>query len=280
MTGDADVLSAELAPGLGEILASGTRGTPWRLEAHKASSAVTATAFANFSRAYLPPGAEELRAGNGAVYAPPSNVGGGGGGTAVAPAPPATGVHLRVVDYSRQPMSGEGGGGGENRAGCQSGRCSDTTTGTAPRFCTHTPHTHISGASFWAHAWTPLPALPLPCPSAASAEVREGVARRLLAVAAVLESEFGAAQVTRACVGCVHLCPAQRMEHGAEARSMHCGLPARVGQRAGATSYCAADPACYSSLCQAPHPNPPALQDVEGCFVGNQLYVVQTRPQP
>lgn len=113
VTGDADVLSAELAPGLGEILASGTRGSPWRLEAHKSTSAVTATAFANFSRAFLPPGAaDELRASNGAVYAPPSSTGGigegeGGGGTAVAPAPPATALHLQVVDYSRQPMSGE-----------------------------------------------------------------------------------------------------------------------------------------------------------------------------
>ncbi|KAL4433837.1 hypothetical protein ABPG75_000278 [Micractinium tetrahymenae] len=154
VTGDANVLSAELAPGLGEILAAGTRGSPWRLEAHKASSSVTTAAFANFSRAFLPPGAaEELRAGNGAVYAPPSSMGEIGGGTAVAAAPPAAALHLQVVDYSRQPMS-------------------------------------------------------------ASSEVREGVARRLLAVAAVLENEFGAAQ------------------------------------------------------------------DVEGCFVGNQLYVVQTRPQP
>ncbi|KAL4418709.1 hypothetical protein ABPG77_000342, partial [Micractinium sp. CCAP 211/92] len=149
VTGDADVLSAELAPGLGEILASGTRGSPWRLEAHKSTSAVTATAFANFSRAFLPPGAaDELRASNGAVYAPPSSTGGIG--------------------------EGEGGG--------------------------------------W-HGGGACPADHRPAP-ATSAEVREGVARRLLAVAAVLEDEFGAAQ------------------------------------------------------------------DVEGCFVGNQLYVVQTRPQP
>lgn len=105
MTGDAGVLSAELAPGLGEILAAGTRGSPWRLEVNKASSAVATTAFANFSSAYLAPGAaEELRAGNGAVYAPLSST--DGGGAAVAPAPSAAATKLQVVDYSRQPMSG------------------------------------------------------------------------------------------------------------------------------------------------------------------------------
>lgn len=148
VTGDANVLSAELAPGLGETLAAGgspcvcvcvcvkgcmvwqcqrrpcpaspptshpphpspplpagTRGTPWRLEADKSSSGVTVAAFGNFSRALLPPGTAELRATNGAQYAPPSSV--GGGDTAVAEAaPPATGVQLKAVDYSQQPMSG------------------------------------------------------------------------------------------------------------------------------------------------------------------------------
>ena len=32
---DPDTLYAELAPGLGETLASGTRGSPWRLAVHK-----------------------------------------------------------------------------------------------------------------------------------------------------------------------------------------------------------------------------------------------------
>ena len=59
----------------------------------------------HFSRALLPPGTAELRATNGAQYAPPSSV--GGGDTAVAEAaPPATGVQLKAVDYSQQPMSG------------------------------------------------------------------------------------------------------------------------------------------------------------------------------
>lgn len=159
VTGDVNVLSAELAPGLGETLASGTRGSPWRLEAHKETSVVTTTAFANFSKALLERGSDAVvKGGNGAVYAPPSTVGavepGSGAGTAVVSAPlPAVGVHPQVVDYSAQTMS-------------------------------------------------------------ASADVREGVGRRLLAVSKILEHEFKVAQ------------------------------------------------------------------DVEGCFVGNELFVVQTRPQP
>ncbi|XP_074320699.1 phosphoglucan, water dikinase, chloroplastic isoform X3 [Silene latifolia] len=44
-----DVVEAEIAPGLGETLASGTRGTPWRLLAGKFDGIVKTTAFANFS---------------------------------------------------------------------------------------------------------------------------------------------------------------------------------------------------------------------------------------
>ena len=185
VTGDADVLSAELAPGLGETLASGgvagqatllvcalwlgnaarqweavvvdsppppsptttthstshtppapaihallplpagTRGTPWRMEADKRTSAVTTTAFANFSKALLPPGGPAVvAASNAAVYAPTSAVAANGGNAAVAEAPAAAaaaGVQLRVVDCSSQPMSGgeDGvgawGGAGEGR---------------------------------------------------------------------------------------------------------------------------------------------------------------------
>ncbi|KAL4852989.1 Phosphoglucan [Chlorella vulgaris] len=110
LSGDEDVVSAELAPGLGETLASGTRGSPWRLEAKKSTSAVTASAFANFSQALLAPGAAAAAStkSNGAVYAPPGaavGAGSNGGGTAVAEAPAAVGVSAQVVDYSREPMS-------------------------------------------------------------------------------------------------------------------------------------------------------------------------------
>ncbi|KVI00392.1 ATP-grasp fold, subdomain 1 [Cynara cardunculus var. scolymus] len=44
-----NVVEAEIAPGLGETLASGTRGTPWRLSSGKFDGVVRTLAFANFS---------------------------------------------------------------------------------------------------------------------------------------------------------------------------------------------------------------------------------------
>ncbi|KAH9305067.1 hypothetical protein KI387_009471 [Taxus chinensis] len=46
---DDKVVQAEIAAGLGETLASGTRGTPWRLAANKFDGNVKTLAFANFS---------------------------------------------------------------------------------------------------------------------------------------------------------------------------------------------------------------------------------------
>ncbi|XP_073021561.1 phosphoglucan, water dikinase, chloroplastic-like [Primulina eburnea] len=46
---DPSLVEAEIAPGLGETLASGTRGTPWRLSCGKFEGAVKTLAFANFS---------------------------------------------------------------------------------------------------------------------------------------------------------------------------------------------------------------------------------------
>ncbi|PIA25745.1 hypothetical protein AQUCO_10800026v1 [Aquilegia coerulea] len=74
---DSNSVIAEIAPGLGETLASGTRGTPWRLSSGKFDGQVRTLAFANFS--------EELLV-----------LGGG----------PADGemVHL-TVDYSKKPLT-------------------------------------------------------------------------------------------------------------------------------------------------------------------------------
>ncbi|KAL0365839.1 UNVERIFIED_CONTAM: Phosphoglucan, water dikinase, chloroplastic [Sesamum radiatum] len=44
-----NLVEAEIAPGLGETLASGTRGTPWRLSSGKFDGSVQTLAFANFS---------------------------------------------------------------------------------------------------------------------------------------------------------------------------------------------------------------------------------------
>lgn len=75
---DEKVVQAEIAVGLGETLASGTRGTPWRLAANKFDGTVKTLAFANFSEQMM------VREG--------SN---GADGSV---------VHA-VVDYSSQPLS-------------------------------------------------------------------------------------------------------------------------------------------------------------------------------
>jgi phosphoglucan,water dikinase len=46
---DPKLVEAEVAPGLGETLASGTHGTPWRLSCDKFDGTVTTVDFANFS---------------------------------------------------------------------------------------------------------------------------------------------------------------------------------------------------------------------------------------
>lgn len=73
---DHNSVEAEIAPGLGETLASGTRGTPWRLSSGKFDGLIRTLAFANFS--------EEMVLGTG----------------------PADGgvLHL-TVDYSRKPLT-------------------------------------------------------------------------------------------------------------------------------------------------------------------------------
>lgn len=74
---DINSVEAEIAPGLGETLASGTRGTPWRLSSGKFDGLVRTLAFANFSQEML-----------------------------VSGAGPADGelIHL-TVDYSKKPLT-------------------------------------------------------------------------------------------------------------------------------------------------------------------------------
>lgn len=76
---DPETIEAEIAPGLGETLASGSRGTPWRLSSGKFDGRVSTLAFANFS--------EEM---------------------SVLSSGPADGeVILLTVDYSKKPLSVE-----------------------------------------------------------------------------------------------------------------------------------------------------------------------------
>ncbi|KAK6266128.1 hypothetical protein QUC31_016965 [Theobroma cacao] len=74
---DHNYVEAEIAPGLGETLASGTRGTPWRVSSGKFDGLVRTLAFANFS--------EEM---------------------VVSGAGPADGEVIRLtVDYSKKPLT-------------------------------------------------------------------------------------------------------------------------------------------------------------------------------
>ncbi|KDP32558.1 hypothetical protein JCGZ_13108 [Jatropha curcas] len=74
---DHNLVEAEIAPGLGETLASGTRGTPWRLASGKFDGLVQTLAFANFSEEML-----------------------------VSGAGPADGEVIRLtVDYSKKPLT-------------------------------------------------------------------------------------------------------------------------------------------------------------------------------
>ncbi|KAK8933206.1 hypothetical protein KSP39_PZI015865 [Platanthera zijinensis] len=50
---NSNLVMAEIAPGLGETLASGTRGVPWRLSSDKFDGKVRTMAFANFSEELL-----------------------------------------------------------------------------------------------------------------------------------------------------------------------------------------------------------------------------------
>lgn len=74
---DSRLVEAEIAPGLGETLASGTRGTPWRLASGKFDGSVKTLAFANFSEEML-----------------------------VLSASPADGEVMKLtVDYSKKPLT-------------------------------------------------------------------------------------------------------------------------------------------------------------------------------
>lgn len=49
-----DSVYAEIAPGMGETLASGTEGSAWRMSVGSKAEDVKMRAFANFSEAYMP----------------------------------------------------------------------------------------------------------------------------------------------------------------------------------------------------------------------------------
>ena len=95
---------AELAPGLGETLASGTEGSAWRMSIGKADGELTLHSFANFSEAYLPAsGAAQKSQPGASIYA--SSKGISSEGQAKSGRAQAGTVARRAVDYSKQELS-------------------------------------------------------------------------------------------------------------------------------------------------------------------------------
>lgn len=98
--GPDDFLTAEVAPGLGETLASGTRGTAWRFAVKKSDGNVRILSFANFSEKIImaPAGGKSNR--SAATSSEDS------GPSSTLPSMPAGGgVVMQAVDYSGQMLS-------------------------------------------------------------------------------------------------------------------------------------------------------------------------------
>lgn len=212
MGNDPSTAEIELAPGLGETLASGKRGSAWRLAVSKTQGSVKTLAFANFSEAMFPASAVQegqkvegaatgsmatasmagsMLAGVGPIGFKAGYRTGGLYSKAVAGASRDGGSGLSYSSLSSTDGSEASSNGGNGGNGSGEGR----TTGTLYECATRT-------MDYSRHALSRDP------------ETRVSYARRIGAVAGVLERHFGGAQ------------------------------------------------------------------DVEGCFVGDLLYVVQTRPQP
>jgi phosphoglucan,water dikinase len=84
---------SEVAPGLGETLASGTRGSAWRLATNKATGEVETLAFANFSKSLVRQGSD--------------------GAAAAAAAAAGSGRPAGLLYSSKKGGGAEGGGSGE-----------------------------------------------------------------------------------------------------------------------------------------------------------------------
>lgn len=127
--------------------------------------------------------------------------------------------------------------------------------------------------------------------TAVSADARTSVGKRLLAVAEVLEREFGGAQVGAPLLGGWGGAGPAVQTRLAAVLCWRAGGIGRLGASAFLPDCCRVGgppasrrmlrrPPSSPLLTHPPHPSLPAPQDVEGCFVGDDLFVVQTRPQP
>ncbi|CAL8462111.1 g1642 [Coccomyxa elongata] len=91
---DPNLLYAELAAGLGETLASGTRGSPWRLAVNKRTGEVKTLAFANFSAALMAAAPKKALVAAGA-----------GSPSQTSALPSTSGYRSVVLDYGKQALS-------------------------------------------------------------------------------------------------------------------------------------------------------------------------------
>lgn len=173
MGNDPATAEFEVAAGLGETLASGKRGSAWRLAVNKSTGNVKTLAFANFSEAMLP-----------------TSVGAGSGSSSSRPSSPtlelagvegsrAGGLYSRAASMSRRSgspvasMSSSGGGGSAGSGGNSSGSLYECATKVID------------------YSTQQL---------SVSSDARVALGRRVGAVAACLERAFSGAQDVEGCL--------------------------------------------------------------------------------
>eukprot|EP00882_Tetradesmus_deserticola_P009551 GHRQ01010085.1.p1 GENE.GHRQ01010085.1~~GHRQ01010085.1.p1 ORF type:complete len:292 (+),score=113.17 GHRQ01010085.1:499-1374(+) len=207
----------EIAAGLGETLASGKRGSAWRLEINKSTGEVKTLAFANFSEALLP--ASAVRAGS-------AGNGGGNGGQKSEQDEEQEGLQeLPLGSASLASMLAGVGPAGRTGGLYSKAAAAGSSVGNATGLS-------WSGGS-----------------SSSASGSRDG----------------GAADVARA--GELYDSVGRTMDYSRHGLSKSPDVRQALGRRIGAVA----------GLLERQFGG---AQDVEGCFVGDLLYVVQARPQP
>jgi phosphoglucan,water dikinase len=177
ITRDAASLVAEVAPGLGETLASGTRGSAWRLQVERDTGNVKTLAFANFSSALLPTSAK----GFSSVFSPTIDSTNDAGLANTGSSLPGSGSGSvgSLSDLEDDDYEEEDGGKSLSVAAAALAAASSTTTVDTVVPC-------VVDYSQQELSW--------------SEDVRSALGKRLAAVGRLLESEFEGAQDVEGCV--------------------------------------------------------------------------------
>jgi hypothetical protein len=221
LNGNPLAAEVEIAAGLGETLASGKRGSAWRLEINKSTGEVKALAFANFSEALLP--ASAMRAATASAGSPGNEgIGGKAHEEELQELPPIGSASLASMLAGVGPP-GWRSGGLYSKAGAAG------SSGSSPSGLSWSGSSLSSGSS---------------SPTA---------------------SQDGGSGVARA--GELYECVGRTMDYSRHGLSKSSDVRQALGRRIGAVA----------GLLERQFGG---AQDVEGCFVGDLLYVVQTRPQP